>query len=105
MTLYPTQLNFWRDQYNDSTGIQTAPKRGKADFVRLYLERLILNTYYVALDRDRNDLSLESQLAEKAKKQTAKIITSIAIGQISKFSEVLKLNPMLAFNNEKKVRK
>ena len=89
MTLYPRQLDFWRGNYDDASGIQTAPKRGKGDFVRMFLERLIVNPY-VALDRFGNELSIESQLAEKANKQTTKIVTSIAKGEIVNFKEVLK---------------
>ena len=44
-------------------------------------------------------------MAEKSSGKTTKLITSLLKRNISSFNEVLDENPVLAFHNEKKVRR
>ena len=58
MVFYPRLLNFWRGDFNDLTGLWTAPKSGRGDFVETLI-RLIAQNENLALDAYGNEMSLE----------------------------------------------
>ena len=66
---------------------------------------MLTQNEYFAVDSEGNELALEEWLAEKKSKQTTKIITQMSRRKITTFKEVLNTAPVMAFHNEKKVRR
>jgi len=84
------------------TGIYTAPKSGRGDFVEKLVEELAKNENR-AVDACGNDLSLEPK--EKRSRLRTIVIAQISKRSITSFKEVLQVSPILAFHNKKKVRR
>ena len=101
---HPQRLNFQRGDHNDLSGLWTAPRSGRGDFVEALVKRITKHAYR-AVDTFGNELILEEQLAEKNGNRTTRVVTQISKRQITSFNEVLATNPLLAYKDEKKVRR